>query len=664
MPTHSDFSGPFELGAYSVLEILGSGGFGTVFRAVDKNGNEVAIKLLSAHLASNPEFRKRFEREISVLQSVQSSYTVKVIEVLSNGDSLGLVMDYVPGPTLEEFVMQNGAIRGQLFWLIAQHLVIALNDIHSYGVIHRDLKPSNVIYGPDGVRVLDFGISALADQTSITQTGAFIGTAGWISPEQIVDGSSSQKSDTFNLGLTLGYLALGRHPFGLGRSDALMYRICHTEPDLFGLEPDILDLLERCLQKNPSSRAEISSLAGMFASEVSSYAPMSVEVPVRSAEEPPAPSIENDATLLVPPLGGFKSIKQEPDIHTSPRPPRRRNRATPVAVILLMAAVVGGVAWRTLDRVDETGDSAPAVTVVTSAPPLATQNDRFPNPNSSSVAPSPAENQQSQTSGEILPDSRPISGPVTTPSQNQPLGPEPPVPTTPSVPFDLQPRVTDYSLSPSTPIAGQTFTINAIISDDERPKIAWLYPVGFYCKQEGSLIAENRFAYEYQWTCNPESYESAGNYQFGLEITDANNEQHDLGKPFSIPLRTNGENTAPASISWLLRGPSGTQRFYDGDLVTLEAVFSDPDRVESASVTWVFGDPSNPNRVAISSCASQGATLENVTLTEARIRVSCVVSAPDRSGGQFSANVTVTDSLGATRVAGFGAYADPAAMRP
>jgi hypothetical protein len=117
-----------------------------------------------------------------------------------------------------------------------------------------------VIFGPDGVKVLDFGISSIADTTSLTNTGAFVGTVAWISPEQIDSGESNYTTDVFNLGLVIGYLATGQHAFGSGRSDAVMYRICHSEPETSRIPSPLRELVERCLAKDPLLRPTIDQL--------------------------------------------------------------------------------------------------------------------------------------------------------------------------------------------------------------------------------------------------------------------------------------------------------------------------------------------------------------------------------------------------------------------
>ena len=122
------------------------------------------------------------------------------------------------------------------------------------------------MYGPDGVKVLDFGISVLADETALTQTGAFVGTGAWMAPEMVLGNDVTEKTDVYALGLVLAFIALGRHPFGEGRADALMYRIANTDPDLDGMSEPFLSAVSMCLQRDPDDRPDLEQLAGFFGS--------------------------------------------------------------------------------------------------------------------------------------------------------------------------------------------------------------------------------------------------------------------------------------------------------------------------------------------------------------------------------------------------------------
>ena len=255
---------PVRIGSYSLTGRLGAGGFGTVYAASGDDGVDVALKVLRPELADDVRLRDRLAREGQAIQRVEGSRTVKVFDVVTEGDYAYLVMELLEGEDLETLVERDGPLTGPQLWFVAEGLTQALRDIHRAGITHRDLKPSNVIYGPDGVKVVDFGVSVVADQTSLTQTGAFVGTAAWISPEQVRDGDATGQSDVFNLGLVIAFVATGKHPFGSGRADAVMYRISNGAPNTEGLREPLASLVAACLQRDPSQRPTIDQLSEFF----------------------------------------------------------------------------------------------------------------------------------------------------------------------------------------------------------------------------------------------------------------------------------------------------------------------------------------------------------------------------------------------------------------
>jgi serine/threonine protein kinase len=253
-------SDPRSLGGYEIISRLGDGASGVVFKAKDVNGAHVAIKVLRSELADQPKVRERLRREASALQKVKGGRTARVLAVEADGPVPYLVMELVPGQTLDKFVQENGNLRGGLLITFISGLVDAVSSIHAAGVVHRDLKPSNIMFGPDGVKVVDFGISALQEVSQLTGTGTFIGTASWISPEQVVDGEIGFESDIFSMGMVISFAATGLHPFGLGRADAIMYRIAHEPPDLTGVPSVVRSLVEACLTKTVHERTKLDVL--------------------------------------------------------------------------------------------------------------------------------------------------------------------------------------------------------------------------------------------------------------------------------------------------------------------------------------------------------------------------------------------------------------------
>ena len=260
-------SDPTQIDDYRLDGRLGAGSFGVVYAATDADGSPVALKLLRPELSDDRRLRRRLAREAEALRRVEGDRTVKIIDVITEGDRAYLVMELLEGSTLDDTVKDQGPLQAGPLWFAAQGLIEALHDIRDAGVIHRDLKPSNVMYGPDGIKVLDFGISVVAEETSLTQTGAFMGTAAWISPEQITDDEITEATDVFNFGLVMAFAATGTHPFGEGRSDALMYRISSREPDLSGVFSPVKEALEQCLQREPEARPTIAALAKFFNSD-------------------------------------------------------------------------------------------------------------------------------------------------------------------------------------------------------------------------------------------------------------------------------------------------------------------------------------------------------------------------------------------------------------
>ena len=270
-------SDPRKIGPYDVVDRLGSGASGVVYKATDVTGKVVALKVLRSEIADQPQVRQRLAREADALQKVEGSRTVRVIEVDAVGERPYLAMEFVPGESLEEFIQQKGPMKGANLWGLVEALIEALQSLEKAGVVHRDLKPSNVLIGPDGIKIVDFGISSLGESSGLTETGVVLGTASWLSPEQIAGGVVSSASDVFNLGLIISYAATGRHPFGEGRSDALMYRVAHSEPDLSGLSPAIAQVVAVCLKKNPAERpplpALLSVISGMPSGDRDSESP-------------------------------------------------------------------------------------------------------------------------------------------------------------------------------------------------------------------------------------------------------------------------------------------------------------------------------------------------------------------------------------------------------
>ena len=255
---------PKELGSYRLTGRLGAGGFGTVYAGVAPDGRQVAVKMLRPELSSDQGLRARLAREGAAMRRVSSERTVDIIEVVTEGPVAFLAMELVVGVSLDQRISESGPLQGPLLWFSAEGIADALASIHAAGIVHRDLKPSNVMLGDDGVKVLDFGVSVIADETAHTATGAFLGTAAWISPEQVNGFDATSASDVFMFGLVVAYAATGRHPFGSGRPDAVMYRIANGTPNLEGIPDPLGALVAGCIERDPATRPTVPQIVSFF----------------------------------------------------------------------------------------------------------------------------------------------------------------------------------------------------------------------------------------------------------------------------------------------------------------------------------------------------------------------------------------------------------------
>ncbi len=251
---------PQLIGPYRLRGRLGAGGMGQVFLGRSAGGRPVAVKVVRAHLATDPEFRERFRREIAVARKVSGVYTSPVIDADVDGPMPWLATAYVEGPSLADAVSQHGPLPPRSVLALAAGLAEGLSAIHAAGVVHRDLKPANVLLAEDGPRVIDFGISRAVEASALTHTGLVVGSPGFMSPEQAEGRLVGPPSDIFSLGAVLAFAATGEGPFGTGSTPALVYRVVYSPPNLDHLPAEVRPLVERCLAKDPAQRPTAAQL--------------------------------------------------------------------------------------------------------------------------------------------------------------------------------------------------------------------------------------------------------------------------------------------------------------------------------------------------------------------------------------------------------------------
>jgi hypothetical protein len=250
-----------RIGRYEVLEILGKGAFGTVFRAFDDVLHRVvAIKVLAPRMAATSPTRKRFLREARSSAAVRHDNVVQVHEVEEKPLPY-LVMEFIPGETLQQNLNRVGPLDVPAVVEIGRQLALGL-AAHATGLIHRDIKPGNILLtaGPQTrVKIADFGLARVADDASITQSGIIAGTPMYMAPEQALGHALDQRADLFSLGSVLYQMVTGRPPFAAQSTLAVLSRVAEDTPrpirEIIPETPQWLcDLIARLHAKNPDER--------------------------------------------------------------------------------------------------------------------------------------------------------------------------------------------------------------------------------------------------------------------------------------------------------------------------------------------------------------------------------------------------------------------------
>ncbi|WP_018639457.1 serine/threonine-protein kinase [Parafrankia elaeagni] len=239
---------------YLLRARIGEGGMGAVYLSYTPGGRPIALKVARPELATDPDFRSRFAKEVAIARRVQGPYTVPVIDADPEALRPWIATAYVAAPSLAVAVVRQGALPSATVLMLIAGVAEALQSIHSAGVIHRDLKPGNVILADDGPRVIDFGVARAIETSTaaMTQTGVRIGTPAFMSPEQVRGKQIDAAGDVFALGSTAYYALTGRPPFG---SDAAVFhRIEHQQPDWDHCPENVREVLARCLAKDPAER--------------------------------------------------------------------------------------------------------------------------------------------------------------------------------------------------------------------------------------------------------------------------------------------------------------------------------------------------------------------------------------------------------------------------
>jgi hypothetical protein len=335
---------PESIGAYRLVRRLGAGGMGTVFLALDRHGQPVALKVLHHHLRDDPLFRYRFGEEFMAARRVASFATARVLDADLHAPLPYLVTEYVPGMSLYDRVTGHGPLPGPDAEALAVGVATALTAIHAARVVHRDLKPSNVMLSPVGPKVIDFGIAGAAGGPG--RGGVTFGTPGWLAPEQRDGHAGGPPADVFAWGLLVAWAATGRHPFGGERTRSAPLRRPSPRPapgprrpgpDLTGLPPRLVLPVRAALAADPADRPSAQDLLLRLCG-TAAPAPEPPTVPRRRVRGRPPPTLHDPSV----------------------RARRRGGGGLPLAVLAIALVLVGS--WLAIGRNASTGGTATPAT--------------------------------------------------------------------------------------------------------------------------------------------------------------------------------------------------------------------------------------------------------------------------------------------------------------
>lgn len=248
-------------GRYEIIELIGSGGMANVYRAFDRLDNrEVAVKILREEFLDNQEFVRRFRNESKAVGLLSHPNIVKVFDVNFSDTVQYIVMEYINGITLKDYIDQQGVLSWKDAVFFTTQVLRALQHAHDHGIVHRDIKPQNIMLLPDGsIKVMDFGIARFSRSETRTITDKAIGSVHYISPEQAKGDMTDFKADIYSLGVMLYEMLTGQLPFESDSAVSVAIKQISDEPTRpRDINPDIPEGLEeitlKAMAKDPEKR--------------------------------------------------------------------------------------------------------------------------------------------------------------------------------------------------------------------------------------------------------------------------------------------------------------------------------------------------------------------------------------------------------------------------
>lgn len=471
-------------GRYKIESLLGQGGMSAVYKATDPNlRRTVAVKLIHPHLSMDPEFVRRFEQEAAAVAQLRHQNIIQVYDFNHDGDVYYMVLEYVDGQTLQDKLQTLNQNRELMPLTDTVKIMATVSDAvafaHEHGMIHRDLKPANVMLNKRGQPILmDFGVAKMLGTAQHTATGAIIGTAMYMSPEQARGDRPDERTDIYSLGVMLYEMITGAPPFeGESTVAILMKHVTERVPDIRNLKQDIppamVTVVDKALAKDRTSRYQTAAeLAAALRAVDLTEAPTLFALPADSEQTLFAPAdpdhtvLQPSATKAVPPAPAAPAAM--PAASPAPAapvaaPPADRQGGVPMWLIGVVAVVVlllgGGIA--ALFALNGGSEATPVATatippttavqavVLTTAPPTDTPPPATDTPPPADT-PLPPTNTPPPAPTDTPPPAEPTTAPTAAVADVLPTSPAEPT-ATPA------PRDTPTQPPPPSPPPGMVF---------------------------------------------------------------------------------------------------------------------------------------------------------------------------------------------------------------
>ncbi|MEU8776755.1 serine/threonine-protein kinase [Streptomyces sp. NPDC048606] len=333
---------------YRLVEPIGSGGMGKVWRAHDELLHRtVAVKELTAGLyvaqADREVLHARTQKEARAAARIQHPAVVTVHDVLEHDDRPWIVMEYIDGPSLAEAAKAAGRIEPREAARIGLHVLGALRAAHAVGVLHRDVKPGNVLLAKDGrVLLTDFGIAAIEGDSSITRTGELVGSIDYLAPERVTGGAPDPSSDLWSLGATLYTAVEARSPFRRTSPISSLQAVVNDEPPVPRQSGVLGPVITALLRKDPAERPSAAEAERMLIEAMEGREPKAAQayVPTRAVSAQEMAPAQEEVARPEPARTATTAVTgtPEPAAGGSSSPGRFKR----VAAVALVAALLGG----------------------------------------------------------------------------------------------------------------------------------------------------------------------------------------------------------------------------------------------------------------------------------------------------------------------------------